>query len=92
MKTGPDSHSIAIVNESESVKHENGPDALGTAEPEWKHKTWKLNTASSVPRKMTSEAQNMKTGPDALCTVKNESESANIENLTWLLLYLRKTW
>jgi hypothetical protein len=43
------------------------PDALGTAENDFgSTKREKRDTTPSVPSKMSSGAQNMKTGPDAL--------------------------
>jgi hypothetical protein len=44
----------------------------------------------SVPPKMSLGAQNMKTGPDALCTAENESRSVKHENRTRRPRYRRK--
>jgi hypothetical protein len=82
MKTGPDALGI-VENESRSAKHENG-----TRRPRyhWKRvrerKTWKNDLTPSVPLKTSSGAQNMKTGPNDLGTVENESGNAKYENRT----------
>jgi hypothetical protein len=61
-------------NKSRSAKHENW-----TRHPWYRPKrvreckTWKLNLASSIPLKMSTEAQNMKSGPDALGIAENDS-------------------
>jgi hypothetical protein len=41
-----------------------------------------MDRMPSVPPKMSSAAQNMKTGPDALGTAENESARAKHENGT----------
>jgi hypothetical protein len=42
--------------------------------------TWKLGEALSVPPETGPVAQNMKTGPNALSSVENESGSRKHEN------------
>jgi hypothetical protein len=74
MKTGPDALSSS-ENEYGRAKH-------GTRRPWYRRKrvrarkTRKQYPTPSVPSKMSPGAQNMKTGPDALGTAKNESRSA----------------
>jgi hypothetical protein len=80
MKTGPDALGT-VDNEFRSAKHANR-----TRRPRfrpkrvWERKTCKWEPTPSVPSKTTTGAQNMKTGPDALGTAPNESESAKHEN------------
>jgi hypothetical protein len=75
MKTGPDALGTA-ENESERAKHENG-----TRHPRYRGKRlWE--PTPSIPLKISSSAQNMKTGPDALRTAKNESHRAKHEDGT----------
>jgi hypothetical protein len=68
MKTRTDAHDTA-ENEFGSAKHENG-----TRRPRFRRirvrerKIWKLDPTLSVQPKMSLGVQNMKTGPDALCT------------------------
>jgi GAG-pre-integrase domain len=60
-----------------------GHDALRTAEyVSGSAKKRIRDPTMSVPSKMSSGAQNMKTGPDALCIAENESDSAKHENGT----------
>jgi hypothetical protein len=98
MKTRPDAFGTA-ENESEHAKHENG-----TRHPRYRRKrllerkTWKRDPTPSVPPKMSLGTQNMKTGPDALGTVENESGHTKHENETRRPRYClkwvrkRKTW
>jgi hypothetical protein len=56
------------------------PNPLGTAENEFgSEKKLKRDLTPSVRLKIRSGAQNIKTGPDALGTAENESESAKHE-------------
>jgi hypothetical protein len=70
-------------NGSMSTKHENG-----TRRPRYlpkrvqERKTCKQDPTPSVPSKMSLGAQNIKTGPDALGTDKNESGCAKHGNGT----------
>jgi hypothetical protein len=82
MKTGPDALGIA-ENEFGSAKMKTGTDALGTVEKRvWEHKTLKRDPTPTVPPKMSSEAQNVKTGSDSHGTAENESGSVKHENGT----------
>jgi hypothetical protein len=73
-----------VENESESAKYKNW-----TGRPQYdpklvrECKTCKRDPTSSVRPKTSPGAQNMKTGPDALCSAENESGSAKHENETW---------
>jgi hypothetical protein len=82
MKTGPDDPGTA-ENESGSAKHENG---IGHPRYSLKrvqaHKTRKRDPTASVSPKTSMGEQDMKMGPDALGTAKNESGSAKLENGT----------
>jgi hypothetical protein len=75
-------------NGSESVKYENM-----TRRPRYgrkrvrERKTRKLDLAPSVPPKTGPGAQNMKSGPDTLGTVKNGSWSVKHENGTRRPMY-----
>jgi hypothetical protein len=90
MKTGPEAHGIA-ENESGRTKHENW-----TRCPRYHRKrirackTLKWDPTPLVPPKMSSGAQNTKTGPDALGNAENESGSAKHENVTRHLRFRRK--
>jgi hypothetical protein len=90
MKTGPSALGT-IENESGSAKHEKG-----SWRPRYHRKwvrelkTWKRNPTPSEPPKMRPGAQNMKTGSDALRTVKNVFGSANHRNGTRRRRYHRK--
>jgi hypothetical protein len=73
----------AVKNESGSAKHANG-----TRRPQyrWKwvreRKTWKWDPTHSLPSQTSPRVQNIKTGPDALCTAQNEYGNAKHENGT----------
>jgi hypothetical protein len=90
MKMGPDALGIA-ENESGSVKLE-----IGTRRPPYRRKrvrerqTCKRDPTPSEPLKMISGAQNMKMGPDTLCTAENVSVIAKHENRTRRRRYSRK--
>jgi hypothetical protein len=89
-KIGPD-----VIRSAENVsgraKHENG-----TRGPRYRRKlvptrkTWERDPSPSGPTKTSPDAQNMKTGPDALDTGKNLSGSAKHENWTGRPRYRRK--
>jgi hypothetical protein len=49
-----------------------GPDAVGTAENEFKCAKHVQEPTPSVPSKMSPGAKNMKTGPDVLGITENE--------------------
>jgi hypothetical protein len=72
-----------VENESGSAKHENG-----TRRPRYRRKrvrgrnTLKRYPMPYVPPKTSPGAQNMKTGPDTLVTVENETGRAKHENET----------
>jgi hypothetical protein len=89
MKTGPDALEIA-ENESGRTKYEHW-----TKRPphrrkrDRERKTFKWDRTPSVPPKMSSGAQNMKTGLDALDTAENESGSAKHQNGTQYPLAVR---
>jgi hypothetical protein len=76
-KTGPDALGTA-ENESERAKHEND-----TRRPRYRrkrvpeHKTLKWKPTPSIPPKMSTGAQNMITGPDALVTAENMKTGPN---------------
>jgi hypothetical protein len=90
MKTGPDTLGTA-KNEFGRAKLENEK-----GRPRYhrkrvrERKTRKQDLTLSVPRKTSSGAQNMKTGPDALGNAENESESAKRDNGTRHPRYRRK--
>jgi hypothetical protein len=90
MKTKPNALGTS-EDKSGSVKHENG-----TQRPRYRQKrvreriTLKRDPTPSVPPKMSPGGQNMKTGPDALGTVENESRRAKQENGTRRPRYRRK--
>jgi hypothetical protein len=90
MKSGLDAFGT-VENESGIAKHENE-----TRRPRYsrervlERKIRKRDLTSSVPPKMSLEAQNMKTGPDALGTAENETGSAKHENETRRPRYRRK--
>jgi hypothetical protein len=90
MKTGPGALGIA-QNESESAKHENGTQ-LPWYRPKrfYERKICKQDPTPSVSSKKPPGAQNMKTGPDALGTVENDSRSSKHENGTRLPRFRRK--
>jgi hypothetical protein len=81
-KTAPDALGTD-KNESGRAKHENG-----TRRPRYGRKrvrackTRKQDPSPSVPTKTSLGAQNIKKGPDALATAKNESGHAKYENET----------
>jgi hypothetical protein len=80
MKTEYDALATA-ENEFKSVKHENWTrDYLYRQKGVRERKIWKLNLTPSITPKMSQEAQNIKTGPDAHDTAENESGSAKYEN------------
>jgi hypothetical protein len=85
MKTRPDALSTA-ENEFGSAKHENV-----TRRPRyrgkrlWERKTCKWDLAPSVPPKTSPGAQNMKMGPDALGTARNEYRAQNMKTGTYAL-------
>jgi hypothetical protein len=82
MKTGPDALGTA-KNDSRHTKLENN-----TGRPRyrrkrvWARKTLNWDPTPSVPPNTSSGAQNVKTGPDAVDTVENESGNAKHENWT----------
>jgi hypothetical protein len=90
MKKGPEALGTA-ENESGSPKHENG-----IRRPRFRRKrvrarkTRKTDPTPSEPSKTTPGAQNMKTGPDALGVVENESELAKHEKRTRRPRFRRK--
>jgi hypothetical protein len=90
MNTVPDAIDT-IENMSGRAKHENE-----TWRPRYRRKwvrerkTWKRDTTPSLPSKMSLGTQNMKTGPDALGTIENDSGSAKHENGTRRPRYRRK--
>jgi hypothetical protein len=98
LKTGPNTL-FTVKNESRCVKHKNW-----TRCPRFRPKqlqernTWKRNSTPSVLSKKSLGAQNMKMGPGALSTAKNDSGSTKYENRDrrpryrrkWV--YERKTW
>jgi hypothetical protein len=79
MKTGSNALDTA-ENESGSAKHKKE-----TRRPRYRQKrlrarlTWKKDPTPSIQPKMSPGSQNMKTGPDALGTAKNESGGQNIK-------------
>jgi hypothetical protein len=79
MKTGHDALAT-VENESGRLKHENG-----TRRPRYCRKrvrackTGKRDPTPYIPSKTSPGAQNMKMGPDALVTAKNESGRAKHE-------------
>jgi hypothetical protein len=82
MKTGPEDRGTA-ENESKIAKLENGTRRPPYREKRlWERKTLKRHPAPSFPLKMSPEAQNIKTGPDALGTAKKYSQRAKYENKT----------
>jgi hypothetical protein len=78
-KTGPDDLGTA-ENDFRSAKKENE-----TRRPRYRrkrvraHKTLKRDSTPSVPPKTRPDAQNMKTGPEALCTAENVFGSKNLK-------------
>jgi hypothetical protein len=82
MKTVPDALGTA-ENKFGSAKYENG-----TRRPRYRRKcdrarkTSKWDSTPHVSSKMSSGAQDLKTGPDALGTPENESGRAKHENGT----------
>jgi hypothetical protein len=71
MKTGADALGIAEI-EFKSTKHKNGTRPPWYSRKRvWERKTWKRDLTPSVPPKMSTGSQNMKTGPDALATTEN---------------------
>jgi hypothetical protein len=82
IKTGPNAVGTA-ENGSGSAEHENG-----TSRPRYcrkrvrERKTYKRETALSIPPKMGKGAQIMKTGPNAVGTAENGSGGAKHENGT----------
>jgi hypothetical protein len=98
MKTRPDAFSSA-GNEFGSAQYENGTRRSPYHRKRIRvRKTWKLDPTPSVPPKTRPGAHDMKTGPEALGTVQNESGSAKHENEIWRPRYRlkwvreRKTW
>jgi hypothetical protein len=90
MKTGPDALDTA-ENESGLAKHENGTRRTRHCRKRVRErKIFKRDLTLSLSAKISSDAQNMKTGPDALVTVENESGRAEHENWTRRLTYRRK--
>jgi hypothetical protein len=90
MKTGPDALGTA-ENVSGSAKYEKG---IWCPRYRWKwireRKTLERDPAPTVPPKMSSGAQNMKTRPGSLGTAEKMSGSAKHENATWRPWYRRK--
>jgi hypothetical protein len=76
MKTGHDALGTAD-NSSVGAKRENETRCRRYRQ-KWvrERKTSKRDTRPSIPQKMSPEAQNMKTGSDAVCTAENGSGSA----------------
>jgi hypothetical protein len=82
MKTRVDAVGTA-ENESGSAKYEIGSRRTQNRRKRvWERKTLKLDPTPSELPKTRPEAQNMKTGPDALRTAENVSGSAKHENRT----------
>jgi hypothetical protein len=80
-----------MENESGRAKHENGTRRLWYRRKRvWESKIRKRDPTPKVSPKMSSEAQNIKTGPDALGTAENESGRAKVENGTRRPRYRRK--
>jgi hypothetical protein len=76
MKTDPDALGSAEM-ESGRAKHENGTRRLRYRRKRVRTgKTLKRHPTPSVLLKMSPEEQNMKTGPNALSTPKNENGRA----------------
>jgi hypothetical protein len=73
MKMGPDAIG-ALENESGRAKHENGTRRLQYRRKRFRErKTSKWDPTPTVLPKTSPDAQNMKTGPDALGSTENES-------------------
>jgi hypothetical protein len=89
-KTGHDALSTT-ENESATAKHENL-----TQSPRYRRKwlrerkTWKMDMELSVPPKTNLEAQNMKTRPETLGAIENDSGTSKHEKLTWRPRYSPK--
>jgi hypothetical protein len=82
MKTGLDALEI-VENEIGNAKHENETRRHRHRRKRVRQlKTEKWDTTLSRLSKISPRAQNMKTGPDAVGTDENESESAKHENGT----------
>jgi hypothetical protein len=90
MKTGRDAL-VTAENDSRRAKHENG-----TRRPRYRRKrvrvrkTRNQDPTPSVPTKMSTGAQNRKTGHNAFGTAENEFGSAEQENGTRCARYRRK--
>jgi hypothetical protein len=90
MKSGADARDT-IENASVRTKHENGTRRTRNRRKRVRAcKTRKLDPTPSIPPKTIPGTQNVKTVPDALGTVENESESAKLENGTRRPWYRRK--
>jgi hypothetical protein len=90
MKTGPDALGT-MKNEYGSAKHDNS-----RVRPRYRRKrvrerkAWKRDPTPSEDLKMSPGAQNLKTGPDAVCTAENEYGDTKQENGTRRPRYRRK--
>jgi hypothetical protein len=79
MKIGPDALGTA-EHEFGRAKHEN--DTRRTRHRRkrvWEHKIRKRDLTTSLPSKMSTSAQNMKTAPDTLGTAKTEQRAQNMK-------------
>jgi hypothetical protein len=81
MKRGPDALRTAEIEEGGRKTGKRDPTPSENGKREW---------TPSVPPKMSQVAQNIKTGPDALGTTRNEPGRAKHENGTRRSRYRRK--